>query len=424
MPTVLRAEGCWVTDTAGNRYLDGASGALVVNVGHNDSRVTSAIHRQLDAVSYVHATAFNSEVLEEYASLLAARLPMDDPSVYTVSGGSEAVETALKAARAYHLANAEPERSVVIGRDLSYHGNTLGALDISGRHSLRQPYLPWLGRAGRVPGILEYRCPNPRHPEDCARWHAATLETEVERIGPERVAAFVAEPVGGAASGAAIPPSGYWEAISQVCGKYGILVIADEVMTGFGRTGKWFACEHFDLRPDIMTMAKGASSGYWPLGVCALSANVASALDQGGFVHGFTFSHHLVGAAAGRAVIKRLDELRLVERAEERGRLLGDALQSAIGHHPVVGDVRGLGLLWAVELVSDRDTRSPFPPSERMADRLTQSARRNGLLVYPSTGCAGEGEGDLIMVGPPLTVSVDEIEWLAERLATALEELR
>ena len=422
LPTVQRAEGCWLTDTLGNRYLDGASGALVVNIGHNDSRVTSAIRRQLDAVSYVHPTAFNSDGLEEYGALLASRLPMDDPAVYPVSGGSEAVETALKAARTFHLANDEPERTVVIGRDLSYHGNSIGALDVSGRHSLREPYLPWLGRAGRIPGVLEYRCPNPRHPDNCGAWHADALAAEIERIGPERVAAFIAEPIGGAGSGAAVPPPDYWKVVTEVCSRHGILVIADEVMTGFGRTGKWFGSEHFELQPDIMTMAKGASSGYWPLGVCAFSGRVAATLEERGFVHGFTFSHHLVGAVAGRAVIKRLDELRLVERAEDRGRALGDALRATVADHPVVGDVRGLGLLWAIELVSDRDTKRPFPPSERMSARLTESARSHGLLVYPSTGCAGDGTGDLVMIGPPLIVSVDELGMLVERLALALEE--
>ncbi len=421
---VQRADGCWITDTEGNRYLDGASGALVVNVGHNDSRVNSAIRRQLDAFSYVHPTAFASDLLEEYGSLLASRLPLDDPAVYPVSGGSEAVETALKAARSYYLAIGEPQRTVVVGRDLSYHGNSLGALGVSGRHSLRQPYLPWLGDTARAPGVLEYRCPNPGHPRDCARWHADALQTEMERVGPERVAAFIAEPIGGAASGAAVPPPGYWEAITEVCRRHGVLVIADEVMTGFGRTGRWFASEHFGLRPDIMTMAKGASSGYWPLGVCAFSDRVAKALRARGFVHGFTFSHHQVGAAAGRAVIKRLDELHLVDRAAERGRALGDALRATVGDRALVGDIRGTGLLWAVELVADRDSRRPFPAEDRMAARLTEAAMAHGLLVYPSTGCAGEGTGDLVMIGPPLIVSREEIEMLVDRLAMALEELR
>lgn len=420
LPSVERAHGCWITDTNGKQYLDGASGALVVNLGHDDSRVTSAIRRQLDAISYAHPTAFGSHVSENYAALLAERLPMDDPAIYPVSGGSEAVETALKAARVFHLANGDDDRSIFIGRDLSYHGNTRGALDVSGRKSLREPYEPWLGHTARVPAVLEYRCPNPGHPERCAQWHATELEAEIQRLGSHRVAAFIAEPVGGAASGAAVPPEGYWNAITDVCNKYGILMIVDEVMTGFGRTGAWFASEHYGLRPDIMTMAKGASSGYWPLGICAFSRRVAESLESGGFTHGFTYSHHIVGAAAGTAVIKRMDQLGLVERANRLGPVLGSALRDAVADHPAVGDIRGIGLLWAVELVADREAKTPYPPESRTAARLTALARDQGLLVYPSTGSAGDGAGDLVMVGPPLTVREEEIEMLVDRVGTAI----
>ena len=423
LPVVERAQGVWVTDTKGNRYLDAASGALVVNIGHGDSRVTAAIQRQMSAVSYVHATAFTSEPVERYAEALARRLPMPDAWVYPVSGGSEAVETALKAARAFHLANGEPDRSVIIGRDLSYHGNTRGALDVSGRTALRRPYEPWLGLSGRVPGVLEYRCPNPDHPRDCARWHADRLEDEILRWGPGYVAAFVAEPIGGAASGAAVPPGGYWDAIRQVCDRYGVLIIADEVMTGFGRTGRWFASEHFGLVPDLMTMAKGAASGYFPLGVCAMSGHVASRLREAGFVHGFTFSHHPVAAAAGLAVLQRIDELRLPDAAAIRGRRLQQLLERSIGDHPHVGDIRGLGLLIAVELVADKDSKKPFPREDLMAERLTAIARDHGLLVYPSTGVAGEGRGDLVLVGPPLTIRDDELDEIAARMSATMMEL-
>lgn len=420
LPEVESAHGCWVTDTDGNQYLDGASGALVVNIGHADPRVISAIQSQMDAVSYTHPTAFRSEATERYAARLAERLPMDNPTVYPVSGGSEAVETALKAARAFHLANGDESRSVVIGRELSYHGNTRGALDVSGRESLQAPYEPWLGLSGRVPGVLEYRCPNPGHPTACAGWHATMLEAEIKRLGPNNVAAFIAEPVGGAASGAAVPPEGYWDEITRVCRRFGVLIIADEVMTGFGRTGAWFASEHFGLSPDIITLAKGASSGYWPLGVCAFSHDVSDALLSTGFVHGFTYSHHIVGAAAGDAVIERMDELGLVERAKALGPTLGAALIAATADHPIVGDVRGMGLLWALELVADPDSRRPFQARERMAERLTALARQAGLLVYPSTGTAGSGRGDLVLVGPPLTIREEEVDQLAGRLEVAL----
>lgn len=420
LPTVARARGCWITDTDGRQYLDAASGALVVNVGHDDSRITSAIHRQMASVSYVHPSAFTSQTGERYATALASRLPMDDPSIFPVSGGSEAVETALKAARAFHIANGEPDRSVVIGRELSYHGNTRGALDVSGRESLRAPYMPWLGQSGRVPGVLEYRCPNPSHPQGCADWHAAKLETEIMALGPDQVAAFIAEPVGGAASGAAVPPDGYWNAIRQVCDRYGVLVIADEVMTGFGRTGRWFASEHFGLRPDIMTMAKGASSGYWPLGICAMSHRVAAALEDGGFVHGFTFSHNAVGAAAGMAVLQRIDELRLVAAAEAKGVMLVEMLRDTVGGHEHVGDIRGLGLLIAVELVEDRNTKKPFPREAQVANRVALDARHQRLLLYPSTGTAGHGLGDVVLIGPPLIINDTDLDTLVSRFSLAL----
>lgn len=423
LPTVASAQGCWIIDTDGNRYLDAASGALVVNVGHADSRVTSAITRQMTAVSYVHASAFTSAIGERYAEALASRIPMDGAMIYPVSGGSEAVETALKATRSFHLARGEPTRTIVIGRELSYHGNTLGALDVSGRVGLREPYLPWLGSAGRVPGVLEYRCPNPMHPDQCARWHASRLEETIEELGPERVAGFIAEPVGGAASGAAVPPEGYWRAMRAVCDRFGVLLIADEVMTGFGRTGRWFAAEHFELRPDIMTLAKGASSGYWPLGICAISARVAQVLADGGFTHGFTFSHQPVGAAAGLAVLQRIDELHLVQAAETRGKSLIAMLQDSLGDHQHVGDIRGQGLLIAVELVEDKVTKRPFPSHADIAGRVALEARRRGLLVYPSRGTAGGGQGDVIMIGPPLVVDVSELDELVSKLGRALGQL-
>ncbi|RPI21619.1 MAG: aspartate aminotransferase family protein, partial [Actinobacteria bacterium] len=304
---------------------------------------------------------------------------------------------------------------------LSYHGNTRGALDVSGRRSLRTPYLPWIGLAGRVPGVLEYRCPNPAHPIGCALWHAQRLVDEIERIGPERVAAFIAEPIGGAASGAAVPPDGYWEAIVAVCRRYGVLVIADEVMTGFGRTGRWFASEHFGLRPDILVAAKGASSGYWPLGITVAAGNVHEAVVAGGgFVHGFTWSHHAVGAAAGSAVLARIRELGLVEAAAVRGGQLLAGLRHALSGNRRVGDVRGKGLLVAVEIVAEREGKRPYRHQDRAAAQVTEAARGNGLLLYPSGGCADGENGDLVLLGPPLVIDEAEVDIVVERTAAAL----
>ena len=419
----VRAEGAWIEDASGRRYLDAAGGALVVNVGHGDSDVLHAMMEQADRVSYVHGTQFTTEALEAYAEELAAVVPVEDARVYPVSGGSEAVETALKLARAYHLARGEPSRHRVIARWGSYHGNTRGALDASGREPLRRPYEPWLGLAIHVPAVYEYRCPAPAHPHGCGAWHAEQLEAAIVEEGSENVAAFVAEPVVGATLGAAVPPDDYWPAVAEVCRRHGVLLIADEVMSGFGRTGRWFGLDHWGVAPDILTAGKGAASGYWPLGLTVASGSVAGTVAQSGFVHGFTYSHHAVGAAVGRAVLSKLRDGGLVERSRELGERLLKDLTAALMSSPHVGDVRGLGTMLGVELVRDRSTREPFPRSERGAERVLAAAKELGLLLYPGTGCADGTNGDLVMAGPPFTLSDDEARLLVERAAAAIGAL-
>jgi hypothetical protein len=424
LPTALSATGSWVTDVEGKQYLDAAGGAIVVGIGHGVVEIAETIAAQTATLAYVHGSTFTTEPLEAYASELAKVVPVDGARVFPVSGGSEAMETALKMARAYHLAKDRPERTVIIARGASYHGNTRGALDVSGREPLRRPYEPWLGQTRRVPGVTEYRCPNPEHPSGCTRWHARNLEMAIGEEGPERVLAFVAEPIGGAASGAAMPPGGYWDAIAEICRRYDILIIADEVMTGFGRSGEWFASDHFGLRPDILVAAKGASSGYWPLGLAISTGEVHDAIfGAGGLVHGFTWSHHPVGASVGLAVLDRIRRLRLIDRARTQGERLLGGLQSALGEHPRVGDVRGIGLLVCVELVADRDTREPFPRSDRVTESMLLRARENGLLLYPSTGNVDGTNGDYLLLGPPLTVTDDEVDLIIDRLSTTLGAL-
>src|SRR6266545_4700723 len=354
LPRVARAKGAQVWDTDGRRYLDGAGGAVVVGVGHGDERVVEAIRAQAAEVAYAHGTMFTSDALEAYAEELAAVVPVDDARVYPVSGGSEAVETALKMARAYHLARGE-DRHRVVARWGSYHGNTRGALDTSGREPLRRPYLPWLGQALHAPAAYEYRCPfADTHPRGCGARYAEALEHAILDSGPRTAAAFVAEPIAGAALGATVPPDDYWPAVVETCRRHGVLVIADEVMTGFGRTGRWFGCDHWDVRPDILVAAKGVASGYWPLGLAVTSGQVHQTISARGFTHGFTYSHHVVGAAAGRAVLRVLRERDLVAAAESRGKRLRADLQARLDGHAAVGDVRGLGLLVGVELVADQ----------------------------------------------------------------------
>ncbi len=420
-PRAKSAEGVWVVDDAGRRYLDAAGGAIVVNVGHGRTEVATAIAEQSASVGYVHPTAFTTDVLEQYAEDLAPFLPMRDPRVYPVSGGSEAVETALKLARSFHLSRGESERHKIVARGASYHGNSRGALDVSGRASLRAPYEVWLGQTLRTEPVYEYRCPLPGHPVACGLAHAAALEELFEREDPATIAAFIAEPIGGATLAGAVPPDDYWPAIVDVCRRHGVLVIADEVMTGFGRTGTWFGVDHWAVQPDILVAGKGTASGYWPLGLCVASGSVFDSVSKTGFVHGFTYSHHPVGAAAGRAVLGLLVAENLIEASAVRGLQLLEALRLRLSDSPYVGDVRGSGLLVGIEFVKDRERREPFDRSARFTERLTAAAKDLGLLLYPSTGCADGRNGDAVLLGPPFVISAEEVEMAADRTALALE---
>ena len=422
LPVAASGRGAEILDTDGRRYLDGSGGAIVVGIGHGVGEVADAIAEQARAIAYVHGTAFTSAALEAYAEELAPLLPVNEPRIYPVSGGSEAVETALKMARSYHLARGE-DRHVVIGRTGAYHGNTRGALDVSGRVGLRAPYLPWLGAARHTTTPYEYRCPFPEtHPDSCGARHAHALDELIREIGPAKVAAFIAEPVSGAALGACVPPADYWPAVAQVCRQHGVLLIADEVMTGFGRTGEWFGSDHFGLTPDLMVLAKGASSGYWPLGLAVASAAVHETLVTGGFTHGFTYSHHAVGAAAGRAVLAYLREHDLVRASAERGKQLDAALRLELDDHPAVGDIRGIGLLRGIELVADRETARPFARSERVIERVVAAGKERGVLLYSSTGTTGS-DGDLILLGPPLVITEAQTDELASLTASAVRDV-
>jgi adenosylmethionine-8-amino-7-oxononanoate aminotransferase len=358
--------------------------------------------------------------VETYGEEVAAILPMEGARTYPVSGGSEAVETALKMARAYHLAKGQAGRSIVIGRRSSYHGNTLGALDASGKAPLRKPYTPWLGRFLHVTPAYELRCENPQHPHGCGAWHAAELDKMIASYGADTIAAFIAEPVSGATLGAAVPPDDYWSAISEVCRRHDVLLIADEVMTGFGRTGSWFGMDHWAVRPDILTAGKGTTSGYVPFGFAAASGRVHDTIAGGpGFVHGFTWSHHALGAAAALAVLREL-KTGLVDRSRMLGERLLSGFRRELADAPTVGDVRGLGLMIGIELVRDQETNEPFARSDAVAERILETARAGGLLLYSSTGHVDGTNGDLVMLGPPFSLSDDEAGLLHERTVAAV----
>jgi hypothetical protein len=423
LPVAVSAEGAWITDAEGKRYLDAAGGAIVVSLGHGDEALIRAATEQLGRTQYAHGTMFTTEAVEAYATEVAEVLPVDDARIYPVSGGSEAVETAIKMARAYHLARKEPARTTLIARRSSYHGNTIGALDASGKVPLRTPYTPWLGRFLHTSAPDEYRCENPSHPDDCGAWHAGELEKMITRHGPETIMAFIAEPVSGATLGAAVPPPDYWPAIVEVCRRQGVLVIADEVMTGFGRTGRWFGVDHWDVRPDLVTAGKGTTSGYVPFGFAAASGEVFETIARRGFTHGFTWSHQALGAAVGRAVIRRLREDDLVARARDVGAALLGRLTEELDEVPIVGDVRGLGMMIGIELVRDRDSKEPFARAEAVTERIVTAAREAGLLLYSSTGHATGTDGDIVMLGPPFVLRDDDADVLVERTVAAIRSV-
>ena len=422
-PVAVAASGSTIRSADGREYLDAAGGAIVVNVGHGRREIAATMGDQAGRLAYAHGSAFTTESLEAYAREVGVHLPIDDPAIYPVSGGSEAIETALKLARAYHLARGEPDRLIVFARWGSYHGNTLGALDLSGRKPLRRPYEGWLGRFRHVSAAYPYRAGLPGADAlGTADELAAELDRAFDAAGPGTVAAFVAEPIVGATLAAAVPPDGYWPAVAEVCRNHGVLLIADEVMTGFGRTGRWFALDHWGVRPDILVAAKGASSGYWPFGFVAASDEVYATVTRpgSGFVHGFTYSHAPVGAAVAREVLRIIETESLVEASAAKGERLIELATAAFGSHPAVGEIRGRGLMVGIELVADRASRDPFPRAARITESVVAAARDRGVLLYSGTGNANGVDGDTILLGPPFVVTDLELERIAAVLAESI----
>ncbi len=423
VPVAVAAFGSTIRDATGREYLDAAGGAIVVNVGHGRASIGHVLGEQATRLSYAHGSAFTTEPIEAYAAEVGPLLPVDDPAIYPVSGGSEAIETALKLARAYHLARGEADRQIVFARWGSYHGNTLGALDLSGRRPLRRPYEAWLGRFRHVSAAYPYRG---NDPDSQALASADDLAAELERAfsaaEPGSVAAFVAEPIVGATLAAAVPPDDYWPKIADVCRRHGVLLIADEVMTGFGRTGRWFGIDHWGVRPDIIVAAKGATSGYWPFGFVAAAGTIHdTVVGHGGFVHGFTYSHAPAGAAVAREVLRILRDEDLVEASRVKGERLRTLLADRIGDHEHVGEVRGRGLMVGLELVADRASRQPFARAARLTESIVRRARDGGVLVYSGTGNANGVDGDTILLGPPFVVTDAELERMVGTVADAIE---
>jgi adenosylmethionine-8-amino-7-oxononanoate aminotransferase len=420
-PRIVRGEGCYLFDDTGRRYLDACGGAFTVNVGHGIAEIASAIGEQARALGYVNGAAFTHDPVEQLAAELARVSPGGLELVYPLGSGSEAVEAALKLARQYWVELGRTDKQTLVALEPSYHGNTLLALSASARPHYSALFGGWLVKVARAPAPYAYRCACRGNPPYCAACSGEAVEEAIVRAGPDSVAAVIAEPVGGSSTGASVPQPGYWQRVREVCDRYDVLLIADEVLTGAGRTGTWSALEPYGVVPDVMTLGKGIAGGYAPLSAVVTSHRIREPLARGSgaLAHAQTFSHHPVLCAAGVATLRYLRERRLVERCGEMGKILHRRL-AALRDLPLVGDVRGRGLLAGVELVADPATREPLPRSAHLTESLTEAALEEGLVIWPNVGHADGRNGDLVMLAPPFIVTEDQIDELLELLTRAL----
>ena len=426
LPKADRAEGCYIYDDTGKAYFDGSGGAAVSCLGHGDPDIISAIQGQAQNLAFAHTGFFTSEPAEKLASLLADQTPGDLNRVYLVSGGSEAIEAALKLARQYHVENGEPKRHRLISRRQSYHGNTLGALGAGGNEMRRAQFHPLLINVQHIAPCYEYVLKYEGETSyEYGQRAAQELENEILRLGPETVMAFIAEPVAGATLGAVPAVDGYFQKIREICNSYGVLLILDEVMCGMGRTGRLFACEADEVTPDIVCIAKGLGAGYQPIGAMICSEKIYDVIKSGSglFQHGHTYIGHPVAAAASYAVVKKIIDQNMVCRCDYLGEILSDALLERFGQHPNVGDIRGRGLFRGLEIVSDRTAKTPFDPRQQIAWKIKQAAFNAGLICYPMSGTRDGRVGDHILLAPPFIMQEDQIFEINDKLDKALQDV-
>jgi adenosylmethionine-8-amino-7-oxononanoate aminotransferase len=424
LPTVVGGSGIELVTADGRRFMDACGGAAVSCLGHGHPAVVQAIARQAEALAYAHTSFFTNEPAEALADCLIAASPAGLSRVYLVDNGSAAVETALKMARQYQVERGRPERSRVISRRQSYHGNTLGALAVSGNPGRRAPYEPFLFESSRIEPCFEYHYARTgQSAADYGRQAADALEAELGRVGPETVMAFIAETVVGATAGAVPPAPGYLRRIREICNRHGVLLILDEVMCGAGRTGSFLACEQDGVTPDIVTLAKGLAGGYQPIGavLCSESVYQAFAAGTGAFINGHTYSAHAIACAAALAVQTVIREEHLLDRVRAAGARLRAGLLERFGRHRNVGDVRGRGLLLALELVADVQGKIPFDPALKLSAGVKAEALARGLLVYPGSGTVDGRRGDHVLLAPPYNVTDTEIDVIVERLGVAVD---
>lgn len=423
LPTAIRGDGCYIIDSRGKRYLDGSGGAAVSCLGHSDPDVRAALHDQLERIAFAHTGFFTSDPAEALADTLIAHAPKGLDRVYLVSGGSEAVEAAIKLARQYMIEIGQPTRHRVIARRQSYHGNTLGALAAGGNAWRRAQFAPLLTDTTHIEPCYDYR---DRHDDETVAAYglraADALETEILRLGPDSVMAFLAEPIVGATAGAVPAVPGYLQRIREICDRYGVLLILDEVMCGMGRTGHLFACAEDGVAPDILCIAKGLGAGYQPIGAMLVSSVIYDAIAAGSgfFQHGHTYMGHPMAAAGAGAVLNAIIGRGLLDRVQTQGARLDAALRAELGQHPHIGDIRGRGLFRGIELVADRDTKAPFDPARKLHARIKTLAFNAGLICYPMGGTIDGLRGDHILLAPPFIITDDQIGELVEKLSGAI----
>lgn len=423
-PVAASAQGMFIRDADGREYLDASGGAAVSSLGHGHPEVMAAMHAQIDTLAYAHTSFFTSEVAEQLADELIGSAPEGMSHVYLVSGGSEAVESALKMARQYFVEIGQPQRTHFIARRQSYHGNTLGALAVGGNAWRREPFAPILVPATHVAPCYPYR--EQREGESAEQYGlrlADQLEAAIVAQGADRVIAFVAETVGGATAGVLTPVPGYFKAVRAVCDKYGVLLILDEVMCGMGRTGSLHACEQEGVVPDLMTIAKGLGGGYQPIGAVLAQRRIVEAMSKGSgfFQHGHTYLGHPMACAAALAVQQVIRRDGLVAKVRDDGVAFGAMLAKALGDHPHVGDIRGRGFFWGVELVADRASKAPFDPALKVNAILKQDAMARGLLCYPFGGTVDGRQGDHVLLAPPYIATRDHLQEIVARLAASVD---
>jgi len=426
LPTVVAGQGATLTDRTGKRYLDACGGAAVSCLGHDNEKVRAALKEQIDGVAFAHTSFFTNEPAEELASFLVARAPegTGNGRVMYLGSGSEAMEAALKLARQYFMERGENARSKVIARAPSYHGNTLGALATGGHAGRRAPFQPLLMEVSHIDAAYGYRMQLDGESEsDFALRMANLLDAQIRDLGPKKVMAFVAEPVVGASLGTQPAPEGYFKRIREICDSHGVLLIADEVMCGMGRTGSLFALEQEGIAADITTLAKGLGAGYSPIAAVMAAEKLVTAIEEGSGLlwNGHTYMSHAIATAGALAVQKVIEEDNLLQNVRQRGAQLHTALTARFGQHPNVGDIRGRGLFWSIEFVQDRARKTPFPAAARLAPAIRAAALELGLMCYPAQGCADGTRGDHVLLAPAYISTPEEIEQIADLLAAAVD---